>query len=97
MYIIFFIDKSTKQFCLAFICMSSSEKSDYTAVFRRVMELLPHNRLKTIVMHYEQTAWQAVREVFPLVVIKGCLFHYCQVLNDVLLIITIHRLMNINI
>ena len=82
---------------MAFVCMSLRTKPDYIAVLNKILEILPHNCLQRIVMDYEKGAWQAVKEVFPEIEIKGCLFHYCQVLNDILLIITIHILMNITI
>ena len=68
-----------KQFCFAYICMSSRRFIDYIEVFGKILEILPTNCLQRIVMDYEKGAWQAVRAIFPDIEIKGCLFHYCQV------------------
>ena len=40
-----------------------------------MLEILHHNYLQRIVMDYEKDAWQAVKELFLNVKIKGCIFH----------------------
>ena len=67
-----------KQVPLAFVFMSKRSKKAYKAVFNALLDLVPQCKLKTIVTDFEAATWNAAREVFPNIVMRGCLFHFNQ-------------------
>ena len=69
-----------KQVPLCFVLMSSRRQNDYEAVIRAVVDaLLTPPAIQRVVMDFEAAEWLAFRACFPLVEIKGCLFHFSQV------------------
>ncbi|XP_052762327.1 uncharacterized protein LOC128204972 [Mya arenaria] len=58
--------------------MTRRTKQDYVAVLRAVKERLGDPIVEWFMLDFEAAAWQAVREVFPNTVVKGCSFHWSQ-------------------
>nr|XP_022334437.1 uncharacterized protein LOC111131283 [Crassostrea virginica] len=67
-------DGKSMQFPLLFALMSRRRKEDYIEVFRAVLERLENPLVEMVTADFEAGAWQAIREVFPAVVIRGCAF-----------------------
>ena len=61
--------------------MSDRSKESYISVFRAIRDILPSTCVASFMLDYEKATWAAIKEVFPDVLIKGCLFHYSQVCN----------------
>ena len=61
--------------------MSGKKKSDYKAVIRAVLELLPvPPAVRKITIDFEKAVWSVLRELLPNVDIMGCVFHWTQAL-----------------
>ncbi len=65
--------------------MSHKRKKDYVAVFEEILKLVTdedegYPRVEEIMSDFEKAVWVAVRQVMPLVNMKGCGFHLCQAL-----------------
>ena len=58
--------------------MSGKRERDYRAVFAKVKALYTLN-VERFVLDFERAAWAAIKDLWPGVQIKGCLFHYTQV------------------
>ena len=77
---------SEKQYALGFVLMSGKRKEDYQAVFEEIIKTLENERglsvkVKSFLLDYEVSAWQALREVFgDSIKIRGCYFHLMQAL-----------------
>ncbi|VDI30203.1 Hypothetical predicted protein [Mytilus galloprovincialis] len=69
----------TKSVPLAFIVISRRCKIDYIPVFQALKDLLlPQSAVRGFVADFESGVWQALKEVFPGMMINGCLFHFTQ-------------------
>ena len=81
---------SIKQVPLAFVFMTSRKTSDYLAVFRNILSVLPFTRVKEIVSDYEKAIWKAVKvlnddcyeKLFKNVKHFGCAFHFTQAIFE---------------
>ncbi|XP_062594510.1 uncharacterized protein LOC134255924 [Saccostrea cucullata] len=71
-------DGKSMQFPLLFALMSRRRKEDYIEVFRAVKERLGNSSVEMVTADFEAGAWQAIREVFPTVTLKGCVFHWTK-------------------
>ncbi|XP_041364761.1 uncharacterized protein LOC121380077 [Gigantopelta aegis] len=71
-------DGKRKQFPLAFALMSRKRKEDYVKILDAIKQKMERNVLETFVVDFEKGAWQAIREVFSDVDVKGCVFHWTQ-------------------
>ena len=71
-------DAATKQVPLLYVFMSRRRKRDYLAVFRSLLHLLPSTSVQKCVADIEKGLWNALRQLFPGMPIKGCVFHWCQ-------------------
>ena len=69
---------ATKQVPLLYVIMSRRRKKDYLAVFRSLLHLLPRTSVQKFVADFEKGLWNALRQLFPGIPIKGCVFHWCQ-------------------
>ncbi|XP_052252121.1 uncharacterized protein LOC127858841 [Dreissena polymorpha] len=58
--------------------MSRRSKDDYVQVFRSLRRRLGDLSVEWIMLDFEAATWQAIREVFPDAVIRGCVFHFTQ-------------------
>ena len=58
--------------------MSRRKKSDYVEVLTAVLEKMEETTVESMVLDFEIGTWQAVKDVFPNVEIKGCVFHWTQ-------------------
>ncbi|XP_052251127.1 uncharacterized protein LOC127874188 isoform X2 [Dreissena polymorpha] len=67
-----------KQVPLAYALMSRRSKDDYVQVFRSLRRRLGDLSVEWIMLDFEAATWQAIREVFPDAVIRGCVFHFTQ-------------------
>ncbi|XP_045173609.2 uncharacterized protein LOC123535128 [Mercenaria mercenaria] len=67
-----------KQVPLLFVLMLSRRKDDYIAVLQKTKELLRDPSVEVFVVDFEAAVWGAIRDVFPNVQIKGCVFHWSQ-------------------
>ena len=74
-------DECSKNIPLAFVLMSRRTMVDYVEVLNRICHSLPSISVQVITLDYERAAWNAIKQVIPDVQIKGCLFHYAQVLQ----------------
>ncbi|XP_069138834.1 uncharacterized protein [Argopecten irradians] len=72
------INGKKKQFPLVFAIMSRRRKSDYVRVLTAVRDRLGDCQVEMCMLDFELAAWQALRDVFPEVTIRGCVFHLTQ-------------------
>lgn len=72
--------ESMKQIPLMYVVMSRRLTQDYVAVFKRILEFLPHQEceVREVVADFEKATWNAVLRVFPGVSILGCGFHWAK-------------------
>ncbi|XP_048755258.2 uncharacterized protein LOC125666166 [Ostrea edulis] len=75
-----FVNKDGKsmQFPLLFVLMSRRRKEDYIQVFMTLLENVRQPAVEMITADFEAGIWQAVRDVFPNVTLKGCVFHWTK-------------------
>lgn len=66
------------QFPLVFALMSRRRKEDYVEVFRAIQGRLDSVAVEMMTADFEAGVWQAIRQVFPEVIIKGCAFHWTK-------------------
>ena len=69
-----------KQIPLVYFLMSGKSTKDYEAIFKALLGLLAGENLgvKTVTLDFEAATWLALRNVFPSVCLRGCLFHWNQ-------------------
>ena len=69
-----------KQIPLVYFLMSGKSTTDYEAIFKALLGLLAGENLgvKTVTLDFEAATWLALRNVFPSVCVRGCLFHWNQ-------------------
>ena len=60
------------------VLMSSRRKLDYRLVFREILSIFANLKVVQVTCDFEAALWQGLREEFPWVKIKGCLFHFTQ-------------------
>ncbi|XP_053384651.1 uncharacterized protein LOC123549348 [Mercenaria mercenaria] len=70
--------EDAKQVPLAYVLMSRRTKQDYIAVLTSLRSKLERPQVEWFMLDFEAAAWQALREVFPGCVLKGCVFHWSQ-------------------
>ncbi|KAH3867666.1 hypothetical protein DPMN_030798 [Dreissena polymorpha] len=58
-------DENCKQVPLMFALISRRRCDDYTAVFRKLIDVLGTAQVEEFMLDFEQAAWLAVRECFP--------------------------------
>ncbi|XP_033726217.1 uncharacterized protein LOC117315906 [Pecten maximus] len=61
-----------------FVLMSRRRKSDYVRVLTAIRDRLGDCQVEQCMLDFEQAAWQSIREVFPGVNLRGCIFHLTQ-------------------
>ena len=71
--------ESMKQVPLVYVLMSGKRKEDYASVFEAVKKL-SSLAVCEFVMDFEAAMWHAVKDVFGDIQIKGCVFHWVQVI-----------------
>lgn len=71
-------DGKSMQFPLVFALMSRRRKEDYVEVFRAIQGRLDSVAVEMMTADFEAGVWQAIRQVFPEVIIKGCAFHWTK-------------------
>ncbi|XP_043480989.1 uncharacterized protein LOC122510421 [Leptopilina heterotoma] len=64
----------------AWILMERKTTQAYVAAFEKLRNLLPGFRISEAMIDFEAALRNALRLVFPGVIIYGCHFHYCQAL-----------------
>ena len=69
-----------KQIVVAHVFMSRRTAADYEAVFRSIKSTVGEVAVERVVGEFEKAAWMALRVVFENVSLKGCLFHFSQVI-----------------
>ena len=70
---------SMKQVTVAFVLMSGKSTLDYEAVFEKLKEKCPNNKVNTIVGDFEAATWNGAKNVFKdQIKMKGCYFHFTQ-------------------
>ena len=68
-----------KQVPLCFALMSRRKTSDYTAVFRALLDLLPEPpAVQEALLDFERAVWSSLARVLPDVSTHGCSFHWAQ-------------------
>jgi len=68
-----------KQVPLMFVLMSRRKTTDYVAVFRELLMLLPGDpEVIEIVVDFERAVWSALKKCLPSVPVHGCWFHWAQ-------------------
>ena len=68
-----------KQVTVAFVLMSGKSTADYEAVFEKLKEKCPNNKVNTIVADFEAATWAGAKNVFKdQIKMKGCYFHFTQ-------------------
>ena len=68
-----------KQVTVAFVLMSGKSTADYEAVFEKLKEKCPNNKVNTIVADFEAATWAGAKNVFgDQIQMKGCYFHFTQ-------------------
>ncbi|XP_053381681.1 uncharacterized protein LOC123533370 [Mercenaria mercenaria] len=70
--------EDAKQVPLVYVLMSRRTKQDYIAVLTSLRSMLERPQVEWFMLDFEAAAWQALREVFPGCVLKGCVFHWSQ-------------------
>ena len=69
------------QLPLLFVLMSGRKKSDYRKILLELLTILPGPlSLRKVTIDFEKALWSALRQVLPMVVIQGCVFHWTQAL-----------------
>lgn len=66
---------------VAFALMSRRTEAAYCAVFQRLMLEVPEWNPRLVVTDFEQAERNALTRCFPGALLKGCWFHYCQVIT----------------
>ena len=71
--------QDTKQLPFLYVLMSSRRTVDYKAIFNHLITILPKAaQVKEMVLDFELSLWNAIKEIFPDVVCRGCAFHWTQ-------------------
>ncbi|XP_022092139.1 importin-4-like [Acanthaster planci] len=73
-------ERAIRQVPLLLSIMTGNKKQDYSAVLKAVRQLLPEEIcLKEIFADFEVSLWEALASVFPDISLKGCSFHWRQI------------------
>ncbi|XP_022160602.1 uncharacterized protein LOC111026774 [Myzus persicae] len=65
-------------FPIGFALMSRKTERAYTALFNKVLSIVPEWQPQTIIVDFERAAIAAIRTIFPNTTIRGCWFHSSQ-------------------
>ena len=71
---------SLKQIPPVYFLMSGKTTTDYEAIFRTLLRILPLGNIgvRSITLDFEAAVWVALKKVLPSVSLKGCLFRWNQ-------------------
>ncbi|XP_037049634.1 uncharacterized protein LOC119083925 [Bradysia coprophila] len=61
-----------------YVLASGKDFFTYAEIFRKLKELQPRLKPKTVMVDFEQAAMKAIQQTFPGVEVYGCFFHMCQ-------------------
>lgn len=70
--------KTKKVVPLFFAFLHNKNEKTYGILFRLIKSRLPMWYPKKITMDYEKSAMNAIHNIFPKSVIKGCFYHFCK-------------------
>lgn len=67
---------------MVYALTSKMTEAAYKSCFRVVRRVLPLNYIQlTIITDYERALMTAVKSIFPESKLRGCWFHFCQVMS----------------
>jgi len=58
--------------------MSRKTERAYTALFNKILSIVPEWQPQIIIVDFERAAIAAIRTIFPYTTIRGCWFHSSQ-------------------
>lgn len=58
--------------------MSRKTERAYTALFNKILSVVPEWQPQVIIVDFERAAIAAIRTIFPYTTIRGCWFHSSQ-------------------
>ncbi|CAI6361032.1 unnamed protein product [Macrosiphum euphorbiae] len=65
-------------FPIGFALMSRKTECAYSALFNKILTLVPEWKPQTIIIDFERAAIASIKSIFPNTVIRGCWFHSSQ-------------------
>ncbi|KAF0687707.1 MULE domain-containing protein, partial [Aphis craccivora] len=65
-------------FPIGFALMSRKTERAYTALFNKILSIVPEWQPQIIIVDFERAAIAAIRTIFPYTTIRGCWFHSSQ-------------------
>ncbi|KAG0440788.1 hypothetical protein DMUE_1492 [Dictyocoela muelleri] len=63
---------------MAYILLKNKTKEQYIKMFSLVKNILNQINLENIIVDYERSIHEALKDIFPNTIIHGCFFHWCQ-------------------
>lgn len=65
----------------AWVLMTRKTTLSYNSVWEAIKELCPNFKPTRAMSDFEKALMKSLRDSFPGIVVKGCYFHICQVID----------------